>query len=357
MTDLPPIAPATLQPGQWRIPTGHDPLGILAASRDVLAATAHVTIDVEAVARAVATMDLDAPPPAWDDTLHWRGDHDATVAWVFVLDALNFCFWSPGPNATPRWRVRYAGRSYDGYWALVAALRRAMDDGTPLTDPGWLAEVSTAAIADLLRPDVDGTSTVIPLLSERRTNLRELGRVWLRWREDGRSRDHHPAAAMVASAGGSAAALVRLLTDELPSFADVATWADWPVPFHKRAQILVADLAGTFDHAGPGAFRDMDGLTAFADYKVPQVLRRFGILRYDDIVSGMIARYQQIPPGSPAEIGIRAGTVWGCELVRQTILATGRPCTAVEVDWRLWSAGQDLPADAEPYHRTPTIFY
>ncbi|HEV2529635.1 MAG TPA: queuosine salvage family protein [Thermomicrobiales bacterium] len=357
MTDLPPIAPSAFLPSQWDIPVGHDPLGILAGSRDALADATHVTIDLGAVTRAVSTMNLNAPPPAWDDGLHWRGDDDTTVAWVFVLDTLNFCFWAPCPEPLPRWRVRYAGRSHDGYRALVAALRRAMEDGTPLTEPAWLAEISDGAVAHLLRPDDEEPSAPIPLLPERGENLRELGRVWLRWQEDGQAGDRHPAAAMVAAAGGTATTLVRLLTAELSSFDDVAPWGNRTVPFHKRAQILVADLAGTYNHTGPGAFRDLDGLTAFADYKVPQVLRRLGILRYDETLSGTIARYQQIPPGSVAEVEIRAGTVWGCELVRQAILATGRPCTAVEVDWRLWDAGQDLPAGTEPYHRTPTIFY
>jgi hypothetical protein len=30
---------------------------------------------------------------------------------------------------------------------------------------------------------------------------------------------------------------------------------------------------------------------------------------------------------------------------------------AFEVDWALWQAGQALPADTHPYHRTYTVFY
>jgi hypothetical protein len=106
-----------------------------------------------------------------------------------------------------------------------------------------------------------------------------------------------------------------------------------------------------------GGFDDLDALTAFADYKVPQVLRRLGVIVYDAELAGMIDRYEVIPAGSEREIEIRAATIWGCELLRRALHARGRPLRAFEVDWALWLAGQSLPSDTRPYHRTVTIFY
>jgi hypothetical protein len=349
--------PAEHDPSRWPIPPGHDPLGILAGARRVLADATRVRLDPDAVSRVVTTTDLGDEPPPWDATLHWRGDEDRTVAWVFVLDTLNFCFWAPGPAPAPRWRVRWQGQRHDGYMALAAALSRAMAEGTPLTDPAWLASCTPAEVEHLLRPDDAPDATTIPLLAERVANLRELGETWQRWPEGGPAAGRHPAVRMVAAAGGSAVELVRLVTTHLRSFDDVATWRGERVPFHKRAQILVADLAGTFDGEGPGAFRDLAGLTAFADYKVPQVLRQLGILHYDASLAARLARYELIPAGDEDEVAIRAATVWGCELVRQALAATGRDVTAATVDWLLWDAGQRLPRGTEPYHRTPTIYY
>ena len=84
------------------------------------------------------------------------------------------------------------------------------------------------------------------------------------------------------------------------------------VLFYKRAQICVADLAGSFGGEGWGRFHDLDPLTAFADYKVPQVLRRLGILRYDarrwpDRSNAL----EPIPAGSEPEVEIRAATDLG----------------------------------------------
>ena len=52
--------------------------------------------------------------------------------------------------------------------------------------------------------------------------------------------------------------------------------------FYKRAQILVADLWGCFQGQGDAAFVDIDSITMFADYRVPQVLTYLGALKYSD---------------------------------------------------------------------------
>lgn len=44
--------------------------------------------------------------------------------------------------------------------------------------------------------------------------------------------------------------------------------------FHKRVQILVADLWACFEGQGHGKFDDIDHITMFADYRVPQVRLR-----------------------------------------------------------------------------------
>ena len=137
----------------------------------------------------------------------------------------------------------------------------------------------------------------------------------------------------------------------------VAGYFGAPVRFYKRAQILVADLHGAFAGQDLGSFSDLDILTAFADYKVPQVLRALGVLAYDPKLAERIARREIIPPGSPAEVEIRAATIWACELLRRALAERGQSLRTFEIDWALWNAGQALPPETPPYHRTPTIFY
>ena len=54
---------------------------------------------------------------------------EETAEFIFAMDLLNFCFWS-GRGEGERFVVEYRGRRWTGYWSLVAALRRALDEGS-----------------------------------------------------------------------------------------------------------------------------------------------------------------------------------------------------------------------------------
>ncbi len=60
--------------------------------------------------------------------LHPKAKDESTVDFIFTMDLLNFCFWSEkGPDE--RFAVEYAGKKWTGYWSLVAAIQRALDEG------------------------------------------------------------------------------------------------------------------------------------------------------------------------------------------------------------------------------------
>jgi hypothetical protein len=54
---------------------------------------------------------------------------EETVEFIFTMDLLNFCFWGEKGEGA-RFVVEYRGREWTGYWSLVAALRRALDEGS-----------------------------------------------------------------------------------------------------------------------------------------------------------------------------------------------------------------------------------
>lgn len=59
-----------------------------------------------------------------------RDGHDrATADFVFTMDLLNFSFWSDEREMEKQFAIEYHGRRWKGYWSLVAALRRALDEG------------------------------------------------------------------------------------------------------------------------------------------------------------------------------------------------------------------------------------
>lgn len=316
-------------------------LGVLDTTQTVIDAARDVRIDRDAVERLAARLaDRGVEAPDWRVWPHWWDDTDRAADYVLVLDALNFCFWGE-----PRWRVEYEGRILDGYWALAACLRRALEAGVPLLDADYLAAFDEIEAAELFEGEAE-----IPLLDARIANLREVGQ--------GLHDAGGSFAQLVRDAGGSGETLVSEIVRHFPSFDDTATYDGAPVRLYKRAQILVSDLHGIYGGQGLGAFSDLDRLTAFADYKIPQVLREAGILVYTPALADTVDRQELIPPGDPREVEIRAGTVWGCELLRQELerWRPGQPLRAFEVDWLLWSDAQGRTI-SKPYHRTRTIFY
>ena len=118
----------------------------------------------------------------------------------------------------------------------------------------------------------------------------------------------------------------------------------------KRAQILISDLVG----AGCWEFDDMDQITMFPDYQVPQVLNSKGVLVYSSELQEIVDNLVVIEKGSEYEIEIRAATVVACDLLAEMI---GKP--VYQVDWLLWQIGENEKKSGllRPHHRTITTFY
>lgn len=339
---------AVSPPDQELLSPENDTLGVLTGTAPVVREGSLVTLDATAAERLAARWAGQPWPPVAEDfaAMHFRDGTERTANWMLLADALNFCFW--GEPGEPRWSVTWRGKTWDGYYALAAALTRAMEEGIPLTDAAYLAELSASQLAEVLRP-APGCPP-IPLFDERLNNAREVGRV-LTERYDGQM------ARVIEAAEYDAVALALLLARDFPSFADIAEWNEQPVPFLKRAQICVADLHTTFGGKGWGALHGIERLTAFADYKLPQTLRREGMLLYEPELAELIESYTLIPAGADAEVEIRAATVWAVELLRQALARLGIQQTASAIDYRIWLESQDAPPDNIPYHRTRTIYY
>lgn len=322
--------------------TIRDPLGIRGDARFVVDGSEHVSLDREAIAAYAPLLARQSRSSAGE----WEGDHhfvagedELTIAYVFVLDTVNFCFWGD-----PKWGRPYGDRWLDGYWALAAALTEEARKNPGFLDPHALADLDTGKLGQVLT----GRPT-IPLLEERVTSLRELGH-WIVDRFGGKF------APALREANGDAIELVRLVIAGLPSYRDEAAFHGRRVCFYKRAQILAADLHGAGSGRGWGDLARLHELTAFADYKLPQILRHQGILRYAPALADRVDNQVPLPAGSAEEVEIRAATIHAVELLRQELAGRGLDLPAYRIDWLLWSASQDS-GQMRPYHRTRTIYY
>jgi hypothetical protein len=317
---------------------------LLETAKRVAAESLQVQIEERALVRfSKSLVEKKIQLPPWESLYHFYDGGEKTVSYLLVLDTLNFCFW-PAPGEL-KWEMEYKSGKLSGYYALAISLKQAVESGTPIERAEFLAELSLNGLKDIL-----GGRGELQLLEERVQNINEVGRALL-------DEYHGKASELVEAAGESAIALVRILYRRLSSFRDVAKYRGHQVPFYKRAQIFAADLHGAFQGKAWGRFADMDKLTAFADYKLPQVLRHLGILHYSPDLENMIDQQISIEAGSPEEVEIRANTIWAVELIRQELAKMGKRLKAFEIDWILWNMGQDEAFKKKPYHRTMTIFY
>lgn len=102
-----------------------------------------------------------------EHVLHPKVADEKAIDWIFVIDSLNFSFW-------PNLNEEYTIDGYNGYWALCAAINRALDNRIPITDAQFYANINEEQIKNIFRTD---NGVEVPLLTERLEVLRESGKV------------------------------------------------------------------------------------------------------------------------------------------------------------------------------------
>lgn len=166
----------------------------------------------------------------------------------------------------------------------------------------------------------------------------------------------------IEEANGSAAALVNLLVDNFPCFRDEAKFEGKTVRFYKRAQILVADLWACFEGESYGNFHDIDRITMFADYRIPQMLHSLGCLQYSPPLDHHVRQAKLIRSGDPWEVQLRGCSIWCVELIRRQIMLhhPKEHVNAILIDFFLYDTMKEQEAKGVvsiPHHRTRCIWY
>ena len=136
--------------------------------------------------------------------------------------------------------------------------------------------------------------------------------------------------------------IAALACDQFPSFRDIHRYRSLDVPILKRAQIFASDLAETMTRNKGPAIQARETLTAFADYRVPQILRHLGILLLDGTFERQIEAGELIPPSSDEETELRACTIHAVERMKAALLERRKVDMASWlVDEYLWYHSHD----------------
>lgn len=303
--------------------------------------------------------------------------------YIMTMDAINFCFWPTDDDSSTKNLLEYEH--------LAQALKKLAERDDVLEDNLNLQNVSVAESSYFFAPDNLAKLTVdsflesinpllptlpsnskhgevfcIPNVSERVRLLNELGTALQLWHSGS-------ATEFIKKAEKSADMLVHLILQYFTGFRDTAVDSKkgrW-VAFYKRAQILVADLWAALGSGGLGDkfgiplcnFHDMDKITTFADYRVPQLLRNLGIIEYSKELGEIVDNSVEIVAFCMDELYIRSATVVAVDLlvksVRQQIQYDKNGINAVKMDWFLWNVGEILDREGQlkAHHKVRTIYY
>ncbi|CAL8101624.1 unnamed protein product [Orchesella dallaii] len=298
--------------------------------------------------------------------LHPQASNERAADWIFLVDTLNFSFWSGVATDVeksdgnviepPKWEVAYKGENHTGYFALCAAVNRAIDEGLDITNPTVYGSLSAE---DILRVFRSETSTPIPLVEDRVKNLQEAGRVLL-------EKYQGSFANCIKTCNKNAQELLKIVVNDFPSYRDEAEFETKRVSLYKRAQILIGDVWACFEGKELGNFEDIETLTMFADYRIPQVLLYYGALKYSPELMDLLNKDNTLANGDRKEVEIRGASIHAVELVKENVrkrLATAEmPVSVINsilIDHFLWDYRREHAKAMEkyPYHKTRCIYY
>jgi hypothetical protein len=278
--------------------------------------------------------------PSWTSCHFNPNDYslDLTLAFTFVIDSLNFCFWP---------YERYSTKDFE-YSDLVNNLLVTLKNDSEFFSPEKLCELKV----EDLKFKIFNNDENFPLLEERTRSLNELG-YFIKHKYNSSFTKFLEINEM------SCINIVKTIADGVTTYRDETIYKGRQIFIYKRAQILSADLYYMLKELNePIYLKDASELTMFADYRVPQILLELDILLYHDELLNKINNMQEILPNSHEEIEIRANTIICVEKIKKELNNVFKKnYLSLEVDYVLWNIGEEKRKILKPHHRTLSIFY
>jgi putative queuosine salvage protein len=272
---------------------------------------------------------------------------DIAMDFVMVANTIDTAFTDFKTHV--KFQVDYAGTHWSDSEAMLACLKRALDDGVPILDGKFLAKISRAEMQKIFAGNIE-----MPMLDEKLALFHEVGAV-LAAKYDGRYYNFIRSCSPRLYDKGNG--LVERLVAEFPRYNDVSQYDGHEVKFYKLAQLGFWEIYAGLGPKGGFRLDDPQKMTAFADYIVPVALRVMGMTSYSPALEHAINTYQMIPRDSRQEIEIRAHCLYATALLADEVNKLRPPERQViipQIDARLWT---HYHTTDWPHHLTRTIMY
>ena len=147
--------------------------------------------------------------------------------------------------------------------------------------------------------------------------------------------------------------LFEFIVSNLDYFKDVSTYDGEEVLFYKRAQLLTSDILHVREKKEQIDV-DYSHLIGCADYKIPQVMRCYGMLEFSESLADRVDNKVKLEEGSKEEVEIRSNTLKVIDYIYEKL---DRKYSRMDINDFIWLLGQDKSKMTKPYHRTLTKHY
>ena len=239
----------------------------------------------------------------------------------------DYCFWGD-----PKWEIDTSNGKLDGSYAIMYLIINRFKNNNDFN-------MNFDEFKILLKGNVE-----IPLLNDRYANLVQMNEILKNCDKN---------FSEIVSDMHNDTELFEFIVSHFPYFKDEAEYNNHIIYFYKRAQLLTSDLLHIME-SKYGIKTDYSNLIGCADYKIPQVMRCYGMLEYVPSLEEKIDKKQELPENSLEEIEIRANDL---EVINYIYEKTGKKYTRMDINDFIWLLGQDKTKMTKNYHRTLTKHY
>ena len=253
-------------------------------------------------------------------------DFRSIINFLIVYHTIgDYCFWGE-----PKWEIDSDVGKLDGSYAMMYIVLNNIKKGNQFN-------MSKEEFRKLLMGNIE-----IPLLDDRYNNLVEMNKV-LQQNEFYSLIEQYT----------KDIDLFNYIIDSFSYFEDESEYSNYKVYFYKRAQLLTSDILHVREKL-ENIEVDYSNLVGCADYKIPQVMRCYGILEFNEELANIVDNKIEIEKDSKMEIEIRANNIVVIDYIANKL---NNKIPRIDINDYVWLLGQDKSKMKMYYHRTLTNKY
>ena len=256
---------------------------------------------------------------------------ETIINFLLIYESINFSFWGE-----PKWTIDTNFGKLDGSIALLYVLLQYVKESKS-TD---FSSMSKKEFLKILKGNIK-----IPLFEKRFKIIKEVSAIV----NDKMQGNFYQYIKGITSD----IELFETIIANFPSFKDERLYNKQTIYFYKLAQLLTSDILHIREQKEKIKV-NYTHLVGCADYKIPQILREFGILNYDNKLAKIVDNHIEIPINSIYEVEIRANMITVINMINKKL--NYKYCR-IDINDFIYMQKNNKNFKMRPYHLTRCTNY